>query len=189
MIPRREGRQALLGGLGSVTPTWGLHDLTPLPGAVSVPPQVQLGPRVLKVLAGEILDLNCVAEGSPEPRLNWSKDGVTLQSGGPEGSVHFSAIQTSDAGVYRCEASNSAGVDAWELELRVLGECPPNSRTPPTAARASEMRDPCLPPSLQCPEVAALSLVREARGYPVHWCGQKVPGPRFGFSHFPAGQL
>lgn len=112
-----------------MTPTWGLHDLTPLPGAVSVPPQVQLGPRVLKVLAGEILDLNCVAEGSPEPRLNWSKDGVTLQGGGPAGSVHFSAIQTSDAGVYRCEASNSAGLDAWELELRVLGECPPNPRT------------------------------------------------------------
>ncbi|KAF3821003.1 hypothetical protein GH733_011156 [Mirounga leonina] len=88
---------------------------------VQVPPQVQLGPRVLKVLVGEILDLNCVAEGSPEPRLNWSKDGVALQGVGPEGSVHFSAIQTSDAGLYRCEAFNSAGVNAWELELWVLG--------------------------------------------------------------------
>uniref|UniRef100_A0A7N5KTI0 Hemicentin 2 n=1 Tax=Ailuropoda melanoleuca TaxID=9646 RepID=A0A7N5KTI0_AILME len=87
---------------------------------VQVPPQVQPGPRVLKVLAGEILDLNCVAEGTPEPQLNWSKDGAALQGGGPEGSVHFSAIQTSDAGLYRCEASNSAGMDAWELELRVL---------------------------------------------------------------------
>ena len=94
-----------------------------------MPPQVQPGPRVLKVLAGEILDLNCVAEGSPEPRLNWSKDGVALRGGSPEGSVHFSAIQASDAGLYRCEASNSAGVDAWELELRVLGESPLN---PPT---------------------------------------------------------
>uniref|UniRef100_A0A452UY39 Ig-like domain-containing protein n=1 Tax=Ursus maritimus TaxID=29073 RepID=A0A452UY39_URSMA len=87
---------------------------------VQVPPQVQPGPRVLKVLAGEILDLNCVAEGTPEPQLNWSKDGAALQGGGPKGSVHFSAIQTSDAGLYRCEASNSAGVDVWELELRVL---------------------------------------------------------------------
>ncbi|XP_039085354.1 hemicentin-2 [Hyaena hyaena] len=87
---------------------------------VQVPPQVQPGPRVLKVLAGEILDLNCVAEGSPEPRLSWSKDGVALGGGTPEGSVHFSAVQTSDAGLYRCEASSSAGVDAWELELRVL---------------------------------------------------------------------
>ncbi|XP_014387685.1 PREDICTED: LOW QUALITY PROTEIN: hemicentin-2 [Myotis brandtii] len=87
---------------------------------VQVPPQVQPGPRVLKVLAGEAVDLNCVAEGTPEPRLNWSKDGEALRGGGPEGSVHFAAIRTSDAGMYRCEAANSAGVDAWELELRVL---------------------------------------------------------------------
>ena len=44
--------------------------------ALSVPPQVQPGPRVLKVLVGEAVDLNCVAEGSPEPRVTWSKDGV-----------------------------------------------------------------------------------------------------------------
>ncbi|XP_057580791.1 hemicentin-2 [Hippopotamus amphibius kiboko] len=87
---------------------------------VQVPPQVQPGPRVLKVLVGEALDLNCVAEGNPEPWLTWSKDGVALRGGGPEGSVHFAAIQTSDAGMYRCEASSSAGVDTWELELRVL---------------------------------------------------------------------
>ncbi|XP_076984267.1 hemicentin-2 [Tamandua tetradactyla] len=87
---------------------------------VQAPPQVQPGPRVLKVLAGEALDLNCVAEGSPEPLLSWSKDGAALQGGGPEGSIRFAAIQASDAGMYRCEASNSAGVDAWELELRVL---------------------------------------------------------------------
>ncbi|CAD7667905.1 unnamed protein product [Nyctereutes procyonoides] len=87
---------------------------------VQAPPQMQPGPRVLKVLAGEILDLNCMAEGSPEPQLSWSKDGVALQGGGPEGSIHFSAIRTHDAGWYRCEASNSAGVDAWELELQVL---------------------------------------------------------------------
>ena len=93
--------------------------------ALSVPPQVQPGPRVLKVLVGEAVDLNCVAEGSPEPRLTWSKDGVALRGEGPEGSIHFAAIQISHAGTYRCEASSSAGVDAWELDLRVLGEWPP----------------------------------------------------------------
>ncbi|XP_053523819.1 hemicentin-2 [Artibeus jamaicensis] len=87
---------------------------------VQVPPQVQPGPRVLKALAGESLDLNCVAEGTPPPRLNWSKDGVALWGRGPKGSIHFAAIRTSDAGMYRCEASNGAGVASWELELRVL---------------------------------------------------------------------
>ncbi|XP_054440698.1 hemicentin-2 [Pteronotus mesoamericanus] len=87
---------------------------------VQVPPQVHPGPRVLKALAGEALDLNCVAEGAPRPRLRWSKDGLALRGWGPEGSVHFAAIRTSDAGMYRCEASNSAGVDSWDLELKVL---------------------------------------------------------------------
>ncbi|XP_060056373.1 hemicentin-2 isoform X2 [Erinaceus europaeus] len=87
---------------------------------VQVPPQVQKGSQVLKVLTGEAVDLNCVAEGDPEPRLNWSKDGVALWGGGPEGSIHFAAVQPSDAGHYQCEASNSVGTDAWELELRVL---------------------------------------------------------------------
>lgn len=108
------------------------------PVALSVPPQVQPGPRVLKVLVGEAVDLNCVAEGNPEPRVAWSKDGVALRGEGPEGSVHFTAIQTSHAGTYRCEASSSAGVDAWELDLRVLGEWPPTpgapQRPPPSSA-------------------------------------------------------
>lgn len=107
--------------MGCDAPTQDPH-LTPRPVVLSVPPQVQPGPRVLKALAGEALDLNCMAEGTPEPRLTWSKDGVALHGGEPESSVHFAAIQTSDAGMYRCEASNDAGVDAWELELRVLGE-------------------------------------------------------------------
>ncbi|KAM6184061.1 hemicentin-2 [Erethizon dorsatum] len=87
---------------------------------VQVPPQVQPGLRVLKALVGEALDLNCVAKGSPEPWLSWSKDGAALPGEGPVGSVHFAAVQTTDAGLYRCDATSSAGTDAWELELRVL---------------------------------------------------------------------
>ncbi|XP_075415669.1 hemicentin-2 [Tenrec ecaudatus] len=88
--------------------------------SVQAPPQVQPGPSVLKVLAGEALDLNCVAEGNPEPWLSWFKDGVALGGRAPKGSVHFVGVKPSDAGTYRCEASSNAGVDAWELELRVL---------------------------------------------------------------------
>ncbi|KAM4877133.1 hemicentin-2 [Thomomys bottae] len=87
---------------------------------VQVPPQVQQGPRVLKVLAGEALDLNCAAEGNPEPQLSWFKDGVALRGTGTTGSVHLVAVGPSDAGNYVCKASSSAGTDTWELELRVL---------------------------------------------------------------------
>jgi hypothetical protein len=122
--------------LGTATLHW-VPGLDAPPWGPPVPPQVQPGPRVLKVLAGEALDLNCAATGDPEPQLSWSKNGMALQGGRPEGSVYFKAIEPSDAGTYRCEASNSAGVDAWELELRVLGECPQPS--PPTAAWTAEV--------------------------------------------------
>lgn len=132
--------------------------------ALSVPPEVQPGPRVLKALTGEALDLNCVAEGTPKPRLTWSKDGVALQGGGLEGSIHFAAIQTLDAGVYRCEASNSAGVDAWELELRVLGE----SLSP---------RARCSPPPQQQPgPLRCLSALWA--GGPLGRCLPPAPRPR-----------
>ncbi|XP_069861249.1 hemicentin-2 [Dipodomys merriami] len=87
---------------------------------VQVPPQVLPGPRVLTVLVGEALDLNCAAEGHPEPQLRWSKDGVAVGGAGTPGSVHFMAVGLSDAGSYVCEASSSAGTDTWELALRVL---------------------------------------------------------------------
>lgn len=83
------------------------------------------------MLAGEALDLNCVAEGNPEPQLSWFKDGMALRGEGPQGSVHFAAVQTSDAGLYRCEASSIAGTDTWNLELRVLGESPSSNTGPP----------------------------------------------------------
>lgn len=110
---------------------------------------MQPGPRVLKALAGEALDLNCVAEGTPEPRLTWAKDGVALRGEWPEGSVHFAAIRTSDAGTYRCEASSRAGVDAWELELRVLGESlNPRACLSPPPSSSLGFRDACLPSGL-----------------------------------------
>ncbi|XP_072488817.1 hemicentin-2 isoform X3 [Notamacropus eugenii] len=90
---------------------------------VQVPPQIQPGPPLMKVLSGEALDLACVATGDPEPQLRWSKDGVTLPGKarvGPAGSIHFESVQVSDAGIYHCVASNEAGEDARELELEVL---------------------------------------------------------------------
>lgn len=121
-LPDLVGPDKAVEGPGLSDPFWVLI-LTQLAGVLPVPPQVQPGPHVLKALLGEALDLNCVAQGRPEPQLLWSKDGAALPRAGPAGSVHFEAVQISDAGMYRCEATSSAGTDAWELELRVLGEC------------------------------------------------------------------
>ncbi|XP_012576655.1 PREDICTED: hemicentin-2 [Condylura cristata] len=140
---------------------------------VQVPPQVQKGPRVWKVLAGEVVDLNCAAEGTPEPQLEWSKDGAALQAGVPRGSVHFAAVQTSDAGLYRCEASSIAGVDAWELELRVL--VPPSIREDEHRVNVTGMAGQ--PLTLEC----------DASGFPapeVVWLKDGQPLPHLGSHRF-----
>ncbi|EPB67931.1 immunoglobulin domain protein [Ancylostoma ceylanicum] len=62
--------------------------------------------------------INCVAEANPDPSYRWTKNGKTfnvhmysdkvVQKPG-EGTLVFSKLDESDAGVYRCEASNDNG--------------------------------------------------------------------------------
>uniref|UniRef100_A0A8C3XUU2 Hemicentin-2 n=3 Tax=Chelydra serpentina TaxID=8475 RepID=A0A8C3XUU2_CHESE len=93
---------------------------------VQVPPRVQPGPQVLKVLVGHTLDLPCVAHGDPVPRLRWSKDGSPLRVGdqdfleGPNGTINILDVRVSDSGRYRCVAASSAGEDTIELVVEVL---------------------------------------------------------------------
>ncbi|EMP34679.1 Hemicentin-2 [Chelonia mydas] len=93
---------------------------------VQVPPRVQPGPKVLKVLVGHTLDLPCVAHGDPVPKLRWSKDGSPLRVGdqdfleGPDGTINILDMRVSDSGRYRCLAASSAGEDTIEFVVEVL---------------------------------------------------------------------
>uniref|UniRef100_A0A8C4YSS1 Hemicentin-2 n=1 Tax=Gopherus evgoodei TaxID=1825980 RepID=A0A8C4YSS1_9SAUR len=88
---------------------------------VQVPPRVQPGPKVLKVLVGHTLDLPCVAHGDPVPKLRWSKDSSPLRVGdqdfleGPNGTINILDVRVSDSGRYRCTAASSAGEDTIEF--------------------------------------------------------------------------
>nr|XP_032653549.1 hemicentin-2 isoform X2 [Chelonoidis abingdonii] len=93
---------------------------------VQVPPRVQPGPKVLKVLVGHTLDLPCVAHGDPVPKLRWSKDSSPLRVGdqdfleGPDGTINILDVRVSDSGRYRCTAASSAGEDTIEFVVEVL---------------------------------------------------------------------
>lgn len=64
--------------------------------------------------------LHCKAEGSPEPKIGWYKDGEPLafETGHqmllPSGNLFFLKVRhsrrESDAGIYWCEAKNELGV-------------------------------------------------------------------------------
>ncbi|KAK3924304.1 Roundabout-like protein 2 [Frankliniella fusca] len=89
--------------------------------------------------------LRCRAEGTPSPSVVWTKDGELLAAGGgnrltlPDGNLFFLSVEASDAGVYRCIASNEAGQavsknatleDACEYRWCTLLHAPPGPARP-----------------------------------------------------------
>ncbi|KAK6751485.1 hypothetical protein RB195_003089 [Necator americanus] len=73
------------------------------------------------------ITINCIAEANPEPSYRWTKNGKpfnvnmysdkVVQKPG-EGTLVFSKLDESDAGMYRCEASNDNGTAvSWPTRL------------------------------------------------------------------------
>uniref|UniRef100_A0A8C9N6Y6 Hemicentin-1 n=1 Tax=Serinus canaria TaxID=9135 RepID=A0A8C9N6Y6_SERCA len=93
--------------------------------SVHVPPRIQRGPRILKVQAGQRVELPCSAQGVPAPLVSWFRGtspvptdgGKFLQS--PDGALGISSVQLPDAGIYTCVATNSAGSDTAEVTVQV----------------------------------------------------------------------
>ncbi|KIH57453.1 immunoglobulin domain protein [Ancylostoma duodenale] len=84
--------------------------------------------------------INCLAESNPDPSYRWTKNGKTfnvhmysdkvVQKPG-EGTLVFSKLDESDAGVYRCEASNDNGTAVsrpTRLEQTSFTVCQPTQR-------------------------------------------------------------
>ncbi|NWW37465.1 HMCN1 protein, partial [Panurus biarmicus] len=93
--------------------------------SVHVPPRIQRGPPVVKVQAGQRVELPCSAQGVPAPLVSWFRGtGAVPTDGGkflqsPEGALGISSVQLPDAGTYTCVATNSAGSDAAEVTVQV----------------------------------------------------------------------
>uniref|UniRef100_A0A0B7B2C0 Ig-like domain-containing protein n=1 Tax=Arion vulgaris TaxID=1028688 RepID=A0A0B7B2C0_9EUPU len=73
--------------------------------------------------ADDSAQLECYATGRPVPLIKWTRmAGELLPNGGTEfqGSVlTITRVQADHAGIYKCMAENSAGVDTREIRLTV----------------------------------------------------------------------
>ncbi|XP_019371320.1 PREDICTED: leucine-rich repeats and immunoglobulin-like domains protein 3, partial [Gavialis gangeticus] len=78
------------------------------------------------VTKGETVVLQCIAGGSPPPRLNWTKDDsplmVTERHFFAAGNQLLIIVDTDveDAGKYTCEMSNTLGTERGNIRLNVI---------------------------------------------------------------------
>jgi hypothetical protein len=79
-----------------------------------------------EIIAGEPIVLECMASGSPKPKLTWRKDGkdllVTERHFFTADDQLLVIVDTdlSDAGTYECEMSNSLGTEQGFSQLSVI---------------------------------------------------------------------
>ncbi|XP_068129116.1 follistatin-related protein 4 isoform X2 [Hyperolius riggenbachi] len=86
---------------------------------VNVPPVIRVYPETQAQEPGVSASLKCHAEGIPNPKITWLKNGLdimpklskqlTLIANGSE--LHISSVRYEDTGAYTCIAKNEVGVD------------------------------------------------------------------------------
>ncbi|XP_039213555.1 hemicentin-1 isoform X2 [Crotalus tigris] len=92
---------------------------------VHVPPKIQHGPRVIKAKVNNRVDIHCNAQGIPSPRITWLKDQQSIlidnrqYAASLDGTLSIIKVVLSDAGIYKCMASNIAGHDEAEIMIQV----------------------------------------------------------------------
>ena len=99
-------------------------DAPPEPGC----PQFSSGFQDCEVLAGSELKLECSFSGSPQPDVEWFKDGgplvesnrVTCTVNDDFTKLVIKKTEADDEGWYRCRISNEKGATAVEAELIVV---------------------------------------------------------------------
>ncbi|KAL3249796.1 hypothetical protein MRX96_055982 [Rhipicephalus microplus] len=125
---------------------------------VKVAPTWRSEPRDVVAVTGHSVVVDCQADGEPPPHIRWKK--ASGRDSGPyralvstsrvhvlvNGSLSVRSLETGDAGLYLCEASNGVGAELSKvvrLTVRTLGSPPKESTT--SAKRASTVHLQCEP--------------------------------------------
>ncbi|CAL8251670.1 unnamed protein product [Boreogadus saida] len=92
---------------------------------IQVPPMILAGQSELSVVQGFQAFLPCSAQGSPEPRVSWEKDGAAVPNRPGKftvlrsGELIIERAEPGDGGVFTCVAANSAGSVRQDVRLSV----------------------------------------------------------------------
>ena len=66
-----------------------------------------------------MVSIICTASGTPDPDVQWIRNGIKITEGKKESSLSFNGINRTDDGQYTCKATNSAGNDEKHVTLVV----------------------------------------------------------------------
>lgn len=86
---------------------------------------INIRTSVQTVLVGAAVEFECLAIGDPQARITWSKLGSRIR---PEvivrgGMMKIERVEQSDAGQYRCTATNDVGAVQSNIILHVQCKC------------------------------------------------------------------
>ncbi|CAH1786157.1 unnamed protein product, partial [Owenia fusiformis] len=119
-------------------------------------------PFNMSIIENNPLLLLCPAKGTPPPVINWYKDGVEITGNEigvrilRDGSLQFDRAQASDAGEYKCVATNVAGNATHTNKVKIL--VPPTITGPdlpenPKVIVGKEMRMRCPANAIPPPKI------------------------------------
>uniref|UniRef100_A0A670K7D7 Heparan sulfate proteoglycan 2 n=1 Tax=Podarcis muralis TaxID=64176 RepID=A0A670K7D7_PODMU len=91
---------------------------------VEAPPYATTLPDSVSVQAGEVVQLQCLAHGTPPLRYEWTKANSSLPGHATvrESVLHISPAAPHDSGAYLCRVSNRVGSAEAVAHVRVQGE-------------------------------------------------------------------
>lgn len=92
-----------------------------------VPPVLSVPRMEYTAVLGQPVSLECVADGQPQPEVNWQKERRPLADSAhihvfANGTLAITSTQRSDAGLYTCTAKNLAGRASHDMRLVIQGK-------------------------------------------------------------------
>uniref|UniRef100_G3SPQ7 Basement membrane-specific heparan sulfate proteoglycan core protein n=1 Tax=Loxodonta africana TaxID=9785 RepID=G3SPQ7_LOXAF len=151
---------------------------------VDSPPYATTIPEHASVQAGETVQLQCLAHGTPPLTFQWSRVGGSLprRAVARNELLHFQPTAPEDSGRYRCQVTNRVGLAEAFAQLTVQGSAPtgilPNTSIPARSSPTVQVT-----PQLETKSIGSSvefhCAVPSDQGTQLHWFkegGQLPPG-------------